>query len=52
MFGSGTQGLHKRTLSPPPTPLKSAYPPSPAIREAGYSPREMRGVPGGWTMYW
>lgn len=51
MFGSGTQGLQRRTRSPPPRPPKSAYPPPPAMSEAGYSPREVRGVPGGWTMY-
>lgn len=52
MLGSGTQGLQSRTRSPPPRPLKSAYPPSPAIREAGYSLRYRRGAPGGCTMYW
>jgi len=51
MFGSGTQGLHNRTLSPPPRVLKSVYPPSTLVT-VGYRWARTRGVPGGWTMYW
>lgn len=52
VLGSGTQGLHSLTFSPPPRLLKSAWPPSPLMSEAGYLCKPGRGWPGGTTIYW
>jgi hypothetical protein len=53
VFGSGTQGLQRRTLSPPPRVVTSDELPALAGSTVGRVIEDGDPSPaGGWTMYW
>jgi hypothetical protein len=57
VFGSGTQGLQRRTLSPPPRLSNSEELPARAGSNVGRRARELGALNvslsvGGWTMNW